>query len=327
MPQNKDLKPVKLPLDLKFNKTVRTRIQNNIDALKVELIDYPDPERVKRAAWSMTKSTWADNPDDTNTDHVTERDLSKNLEDMLCFRALPTPLETMGFIFRLSGINFQDVTHITRHRTASFSAQCTGDRDLRWDDATIPEAVQNSPEFAKRWHKLILESKQLYADIVDSKKVSMMDARNILPKCMQTFYHMRMNLKDLIAFIKQRQDVQIQTSSDNILAVLMAKEVLKIFPEISVALNFNAPDMHYIKTFRVKEGDDFVSLGTNLYHPEPKNDTFEYNPNDSIYPCRREELRGTDPPNKEFTIFQERWNKELNDIDTIVKEYNDSKSR
>jgi hypothetical protein len=73
----------------------------------------------------------------------------------------------------------------------------------------------------------------------------------------------------------------------------MAIEASKVIPELSQVLNFNMPDMHYIKTFRVKEGDKWISRGTNLYWPEPKNDSFDFHPNDTIYQCRREELNGT----------------------------------
>ena len=112
--------------------------------------------------------------------------------------------------------------------------------------------------------------------MTDSKAVSMMDARMILPKCMTSFYLMRLNLKDLIGFIRQRQDRQIQPAADNILAAYMARELVRVLPEASVAIDFNKPDMHYIKTFRVKTEDGWTSNGTNLYWPEPKNDIFEF---------------------------------------------------
>jgi thymidylate synthase (FAD) len=243
-------------------------------------------------AWHYVKATWADLPD-IDPKEATPHELSKNLEDVFGGRTLPAPMECLGFTFRLSGLSFQDVTHIIRHRAGTFAAQCTGDRDLRDDAAVIPEPVENSPEFLARWKKIIDDSKQLYADMTDSKVVSMMDARLILPKCMTSFYYMRLPLKDLIGFVYQRQDRQIQTASDNILAVRMATEVAKVMPEFTTLVDFNKPDMHYIKTFRVKEGDKFVSRGTNLYWPEPKNDKFDYNPADTIYQCRREELNGT----------------------------------
>ena len=151
------------------------------------------------------------------------------------------------------------MTHIIRHRAGSFAAQCTGDRDLRDDPAVIPESVENSPEFLERWKTLVLESKKLYSDMTDSKTVSMMDARMILPKCLTSFYYMRLNLKDLIGFVRQRQDAQIQPAADNILAARMAIEACKAIPELTQVFNFDSQDRHYINTFRVKEGNKQIT--------------------------------------------------------------------
>lgn len=138
---------------------------------------------------------------------------------------------------------------------------------------------------------------------------------------MTSFYLMRLNLKDLIGFIRQRQDMQIQPAADNLLAVYMAREVLKQIPEISAAIDFTRPDMHYVKTFRVPDGNGgFTSRGTNLYWPEPKNDIFEYNPNDTIYQARREEINGTENPGGE-TMFTKLWEEALTDINEIKNTY------
>jgi len=320
MPQNKNLQPLTLPMDLKFDQDPQTEFLNNLEALNVELVDHPSHTQALNLAWQYVKATWADDPRDTHSD-ASPRELSKNLEDVLSFRALPTPMECMGFTFKLSGLSFQEVTHIIRHRAGSFAAQCTGDRDLRNDSAVIPEAVQNSPEFLERWKNLVIESKQFYSDMTDSRDVSMMDARMILPKCMTSFYFMRLNLKDLLGFIRQRQDVQIQPAADNILAAAMARELIRVLPEASVAINFNKPDMHYIKTFRVKVNDEWTSRGTNLYWPEPKNDIFEYHPEDTIYQGRREEINGTDNPGGP-TVFENIWNSILEDIRKMTTNYN-----
>jgi thymidylate synthase (FAD) len=322
MPQNKNLKPVNLPMDLKFNQPCTTEWSNNLSALKVELIDSPTRSQALNVAWQYVKATWADHHDDTNPSTAGLRELSKNLEDVLCFRALPTPMECLGFTFKLSGLSFQEVTHIIRHRAGSFAAQCTGDRDLRDDPAVIPEAVQNSPEFAERYRKITEDAKQLYADMTDSKAISMMDARMILPKCMTSFYLMRLNLKDLLGFIRQRQDRQIQPAADNLIAAYMAREVIRVLPEASVAINFDKPDMHYIKTFRVPDGKGgHTSRGTNLYWPEPKNDIFEYHPSDTIYQARREDINGTHDAGG-ITIFESLWNDTINNINDMVAEYN-----
>ena len=318
MPVNDKLQKVELPMVLKFSKKPKTVFHNNLDALKVELVDAPTRQQAWNVAWHYVKATWADRPD-IFPSQATAAELSKNLEDVFGGRTLPAPMECLGFTFRLSGMSFQEVTHILRHRTGTFAAQCTGDRDLRDDDAVIPEPVENSPEFLARWTKLVEDAKQLYADMTDSKVVSMMDARLILPKCMTSFYYMRMPLKDLIGFIYQRIDSQIQPAADGLLAGRMAVEVAKVIPEFTSVIDFDKPDMHYIKTFRVKEGDKWVSRGTNLYWPIPKNDKFDFHPNDSIYQCTREELNGThgEGPQKKFTTH---WN-------AIMDEWNEIKTR
>jgi hypothetical protein len=326
MPQNKNLKPIKLPMVLKFGQEPKTEFHNNLAHLKVELVDHPTREQAINVAWQYVKATWADHPDDTNMTMMNKqharREYSRNLEDVLNFRALPTPMECLGFTFKLSGLSFQEVTHIIRHRAGSFAAQCTGDRDLRDDPAVIPEAVENSPEFLDRWKRLVVESKQLYADMCDSKDVSMMDARMILPKAMTSFYLMRLNLKDLLGFIAQRQDMQIQPAADNLLAVYMARELIKVLPEASTRVNFNKPDMHYVKTFRVPDGKGgWTSGGTNLYWPEPKNDLFEYHPDDSIYQSRREDINGTINPGTS-TVFTQLWEEALEEIKYETARYN-----
>jgi len=327
MPQNKNLKPIALPMVLKFGQEPKTEFYNNLRHLKVELVDAPSRRDALNVAWQYVKATWADHHDDTNSNGVSYQELSSNLEDVLNFRALPTPMECLGFTFKLSGLSFQEVTHIIRHRAGSFAAQCTGDRDLRDDPAVIPEAVQNSPEFLERWKRLVVESKQLYADMCDSKDVSMMDARMILPKAMTSFYLMRLNLKDLLGFIAQRQDMQIQPAADNLLAAYMAREVLKVLPEASTRINFNKPDMHYVKTFRVPDGKGgFTSRGTNLYWPEPKNDLFEYHPDDSIYQSRREDINGTNNPGTP-TVFTQLWEEALEEINQLTNQYNKEMGR
>jgi hypothetical protein len=130
---------------------------------------------------------------------------------------------------------------------------------------------------------------------------------------------MRLNLKDLIGFVRQRQDAQIQPAADNILAARMAIEACKTIPELTQVFNFDKPDYHYINTFRVKEGDKWISRGTNLYQPEPKNDTFDYHEEDTIYSCRREELNGTHGTGQK--IFTTMWQDLMSEFQGLKTEY------
>jgi thymidylate synthase (FAD) len=315
MPINNSLKPVTLPMDLKFGQEPVTNYINNLESLNVEVIDAPTREQAQKIAWHMTKATWADSPSETSFDKATPEEASINLQDVLNFRALPTPMECLGFTFKISGIDTQTVTHLIRHRAGSFAAQCTGDRDLRNDNVLVPESIENS-DFHHRFIEVAAAAKQLYSDMVDSRVVSLMDARVILPKALETFYIARFNLKDLIGFIRQRQDVQIQPEVDNILATRIARAVCEAIPEVTTCLDFNKPDMHYVRTFRVELPDgSFTSRGTNLYHPEPKNDLFEFNENDAIYQCRREEINGNKSGHEK--VFTRMWNEDVAAINSI----------
>ena len=315
MPINNKLKPVTLPMELKFGRAPVTHHINNLESLSIKVVDAPTREQAQRIAWNMTKATWADSPNETNFENASTAEASTNLQDVLNFRALPTPMECLGFTFKISGIDTQTVTHLIRHRAGSFAAQCTGDRDLRFDNVLVPESIENS-DYYNRFQNIAMQAKALYADMVDSKEVSMMDARVILPKCLETFYIARFNLKDLIGFIKQRQDVQIQPEVDNIIATRIAKLIVERIPEVATCLNFEKPDMHYVHTFRVEQPDgSFTSKGTNLYHPEPKNDLFEFNENDSIYNCRREEINGNKAG--EEKIFTRMWNEDVSYVNSV----------
>jgi len=315
LPINNNLEPVLLPMDLKFGQDPVTNYINNLESLNIEVVDAPTQEQAQKIAWNMTKATWADSPSETRFENASFKEASSNLQDVLNFRALPTPMECLGFTFKISGIDTQTVTHLIRHRAGSFAAQCTGDRDLRNDNILVPESVENS-DFHHRFIEVAAAAKQLYADMVDSRVVSLMDARVILPKSLETFYIARFNLKDLIGFIKQRQDMQIQPEVDNIMATRIARLVVERIPEVASCLDFNKPDMHYVRTFRVEQPDGtFTSKGTNLYHPEPKNDLFEFNENDSIYPCRREEINGN--KSGEEKIFTRMWNEDVEFINSV----------
>ena len=64
-----------------------------------------------------------------------------------------------------------------------------------------------------------------------------------------------------------------------------------------------------------------TSRGTNLYWPEPKNDKFEYHPNDTIYQSRREDINGTNNPGTK-TVFEDLWGSAMTEINSIKNDYN-----
>jgi thymidylate synthase ThyX len=308
-------------MTLRFDEEPTTVFLNDIAALEIELVDHPTPKQMRDTAWRYVKATWADHHSETDPVEISDIDLMNNLEDVLSFRALPTPMETFGFTFKFAGIDLQTVTHLIRHRAGSYAAQCTGDRFLHHEPCVVPGAVENSPEMYRRWKRHVEDSKRLYADMVDTKEISMMDARTILPKCLSTFYFGRFNMKDIIGFVKQRADKQIQPAIDNIIAAKMAQEIIRVLPEASAVIGsktLTQPAWHYVKNMR-------SGTGTNLYWPDSDSDKhIEYNSKDTIYQATRDDLNGTNPPASEAdgnTRFRQEWLRIISDIKFMEGHY------
>lgn len=284
MPKNNNLKPVELPMNIRFGEQPKTNIKVLEEAIRVELIDAPTMEQLKSFIPAFVNATWMEDFDKEMDKTSLQKD--ESIIKMLTGKTLPGALETFRFTFLIDGITLQEVTHILRHRTATFSAVCTGDRFMHDDDVFIPEAIKNSVH-EEEYIELAKRSKQLYADLVNEKEVSLMDARYALPRSTRQTYFMSISYKDLLGFLRQRIDRAIQPKSDNILAYLMWVEMCKRLPILAALdlVDFNMPSWFFIKTTR-------TGHSTNLYIPEEQNDKFEWNEDDFIYKKTREELNG-----------------------------------
>lgn len=307
MPINNNLTPVNLPMPIRFGEKPDFEFVNDLENINITLVDHTPLENIIKYLPGYVNATWADQPQVSfSNEHVVE-----DIEKALTFKTLPSILETIRLTFRVEGISVQDVTHLIRHRMFSFSAQCTGDRWLSHHTAVIPEAIQNSPEFVDRYKEVTKLSRELYADMIDSKKISLMDARLILNKNHDNFYYASTSLKDLFGFIRQRTDRQIQPASDNIIAYQMWLAVCKVYPIAHLnIIDFEAPSFHYIKNAR-------NGHATNLYFPEENSDKFEWNEKDFIYQAFRDEVNGTNAPEGD-TIFRKMFNSYKEELDNLA---------
>ena len=295
MPKNNTLEPVELPMVLRFGEKPKTEFKNNLDSIKVTLMQAPTMDDLRKYLPGFANATWSEAPDDYDNLSIEKKD--ELIRDVFLGKTLPTALETINLNFRIEGISLQEVTHIIRYRNASFSADCSGDKWWTNKAALVPNSIQNSngdnsnpfddDDFYSRYKEIVEMSKQLYCDMIDSKKISIMDARYILPRCLETYYYMRISLKDALHFIKQRIDKQIQPETDNIIAYQMYCEILRQFPVANGIVDIHTPSYFYINTAR-------TGKATNLYFPDADSDKFEWNEKDFIYQCYRNEMNGTD---------------------------------
>lgn len=323
MPKNNNLEPVKLPMKIRFGERPTTKFKNNLDAISVDLIQAPSMSELRQYLVPFILATWAETPMESANLTLEEKD--KVIKEAFFGKALPTALETINLVFKIEGISLQEVTHILRYRTASFSADCSGDKWWTHKDALVPSSIEQSTgkdipkgmdpmeaaataeqrNFYKRYKKIVKMAKELYCDMIDSKQISIMDARYILPRCLSTFYFMRISLKDAIHFIKQRIDKQIQPETDNIIAYQMYIALLKAYPVMNGLIDIHQPSYFYINMAR-------TGKATNLYFPDKDSDKFEWNEKDFIYQCTRDQMNGTNPDAKNhFNELLEQYEYEI----------------
>ena len=286
MQKNNELTPATLPIHLRFNEKPTTEFINNLDAMEVTLLNYPTVDQLIEEIIPFTNATWNDDPIAVR-DSMSMKEKIQNVYDAFHFKYLPQSLETVNLTFLIKGIDLQTVTHLLRNRVGfTFSAECSGDKWWTHKRSLVPNAVQQSDEFYKRWQEITIAAKQLYCDMIDSKQISIMDARHILPRNLETYYLMHVNFLSLLNFLKQRIDKQIQPEEDNVLAYKLLLATIEKVPFAINVVNIYAPAMHYVTMAR-------TGKATNLYFPDKDSDIFAWNENDFIYQARRDELNGT----------------------------------
>jgi len=250
---------MKFPMKIKFDKQSKTLFYDSNENINVVMLNNP-PTNYKEICYEMVNSTWADVPVDKYS--VCESELADTFKNILKFKLLPNSLEALVFTFRIEGLTLIEVTHLLRHRTFfSIHAQCTADRFLQEDSVFIPSSIKNS-EFRDEYVELTKKVVDFYTKMVDSKKISLLDARYILPRNNRYFYYVSMNLKDAIAFINQRKCTAIQPELDNILAEKIYDLICSVIPEVKEVVSLKCDSScHAIrgmqeKTSRIYQPDE-----------------------------------------------------------------------
>lgn len=317
--KNNNLTPCTLPMPLRFGEKPTTKFLNNLDALDVKLIEFPSETQLLDMLIPTTNATWNDDPIEVYH-NMTEAEKYQNVYDAFHFKYLPQALEMVNLVFLIKGIDFQTVSHILRYRKCTFSAECSGDKWWTHKDALVPNSIENSDEFYNRYKEIVKLSKELYCDMIDSKKVSIMDARHILPRCLSTYYIMRVNFLDLLNILKQRIDKQIQPEEDNILAYQLYLETIKNIPFAINSIDIHAPAMFFAKQAR-------TGKATNLYFPDKDTENYmEYNEKDFIYQSTRDKINGTNEnAENHFNVLLEKYDTLINETTKNQRDYLNNK--
>lgn len=304
--KNNNLEPV---LKKHFRKkSQEIEFEVDVNNIGVKLISAPSYDHLLSYIPQFASATWCDKPGEGQ---VFNKLKPKLIDLFFDNKILPTAYETVNLVFEITGIEHTTASHLIRHRSFSFSARTHADRDNRDDTYTIPGSIEDNDKFRIEYKRICQEAVDLYGKMLDSDEVSTMDARAILPRSEETYYYVRGNLKDIMHFVRTRIDVQTQPQTDNILAMLIWKEIVKKYPMLHDKIDFEQQDMFYINAAR-------TDVGHNLFAPAEKNDVFEWNEEDFIYSKHRDEFIGA-----EYYLRRKRGI--VDEINEIVEEWKNEK--
>jgi len=294
MPHIPELIPKHHQFRILFGQKPLTRFKDYRNSIKVDLIKHDDKEEMMKGTYDFVKATWSE--DGMESSRASHEEMEHALDQMFGGKALGLGLETINFIFRISGITRIDTHQIVRQRIGvTFSQQCTGDRFLSHNDALVEECIAQDPMLLQGFIDATLATKMSYAQMNDSFKVSIQAARTITPHNLETFIFMKIDLSTLLFFYKKRIDDGSQTWEINEIARKMQEAVCAVFPEMESIF----AKMKGSFDFQKKASADRTNLlSTNLYIP--KDDEFDYHHRDFLYPMKKEQMNFTNTPIKDL---------------------------
>ena len=304
---------------MKFGEAPNTTYMNNLESIHAQVMHYTPISELVRFLPDMYMATWNEHPDV----YINPEAREKIVNDVLRLKTLPAAAESIQIVWELQGISIQEVTHILRHRMFSFAADCSGDK--WWHDrrALVPCSILNSSELFERYAKITEDAKQLYCDMIDTKQISIMDARYILPRNLETYYFIRTPYNELVRFIQQRLDRQIQPETDNVIAMQMAIAVAQIYPQITEVIPTLMPASgQYIRSY-------IEGTGSDLYRPDDITNSVmmhqvHYDDDMLVYQQTRDEMIGTDGEEDDNMSFKYIAEYLCNEYKQIKDKYDES---
>lgn len=284
MPHIPSLAPKKHAFNILFGQRPLTKFSDYRDSIKVELIKHDDPVDMMAGTYNFAKATWS--LDGREWERATADEVQDAMDQMLSGKALGLGLETVNFMFRISGISRIDTHQIVRQRIGvTFSQQCSGDQFWNHQNCLVEPCIGANLGLYNDFIGSTLKAKVFYAKAVDSQEVSIQAARSILPHNLETFIFMNTNLMTLLFFHQKRVDDGSQTWQINSIANQMAEEVIKVFPQLREVFDKNKTKFK----FQVEASKDRSnSFSTGLYRPDP--DAFDYNDRDFLYQATKTEM-------------------------------------
>jgi thymidylate synthase ThyX len=225
-----EISKIKSLFEIKKGEKPRTKFIDNISAVRVDLIDWPDEERLKRVFVNMSQASWFED----FYSEASDEDRDEVVEDLFSGKILGQGMEHPQFAFKVSGLSLHGTHALVRNRIGiAYLQQSQAVKDFRHSDVLVPRAFTKYPALLERYEEWVQIGKQLYADMLDTEDIANTDARFCLPKTIPSWIYVTVSLPTLLAIYGKRTDSQEEHPEMNSMAYQMRDLVVEKFPYMS----------------------------------------------------------------------------------------------
>lgn len=262
---------------LKKGQEPRTRFIDNLDAVQVKLINWPDEERIKSHLIQFATGSWFE---DFSTS-ASEEDYQSAIKELSEGKILAQGLEGVTFSFLVSGLSLHGSHSIVRSRIgAAYLQQSQAVMDLRHCDILVPRAFQRNEDLLTGYKRNVIGGKFLYSELLDRGDTSITDARFCLPKTIPVWINISMSLPTILGVYSKRTDVTEEHPEMNRMAELLRLRIEEKFPWMSTYFKRDSNCIHRFEGYRSncvfkRDGPDILPEGSKEnwhFHDKTKNE-------------------------------------------------------
>ncbi len=213
---------------IKKGEKPKTHFIDNLDAVKVYLIDYPDYDRLKEVFVNFSTASWErDFYNSTNSQNETD----SLIQDLINGNIFAQGLEHPKFAFRVEGLSLHGTHSLVRNRIGiCYLQRSLAVSDLRHEDILVPRSFTKHPKLLEKYKEWVIIGKQLYSEMLDTGDIANTDARFCLPKTIPSWIYVSVNLATLISLVAKRLDSQEEHPEMNEMSKQMVNLVVEKFP-------------------------------------------------------------------------------------------------
>ena len=248
---------------IKLGEQPRTRFIDNIDAVDVKLINWPDEERMKNHLIQFATGSWFEN----FASIASYEDWDAAQKELQEGKILAQGLEGIVFSFLVSGLSLHGSHAIVRSRIgAAYLQQSQAVRDLRHEDILVPRAYQKHPDLLVAYQNLAIASKHLYIAMLETGDLAVTDARFSLLKTIPVWINISMTLPTILGVYSKRTDATEEHPEMNRFAELLRIRIEDKFPWMQTYFKRDQNCIHRFEGYRSncvfkRDGNDVLPEG------------------------------------------------------------------